>query len=210
MEVALETAINVEMSSLVENSARSDTSKKYGDDKAHSGCVGDVVGITSELISDQARLEFLKRSTAEKKLEESENEVSKSAKDQSQQIPLLNLVKKLLKTSTATTIAQLNNNSSNSSSNGLPADSFSGVTSKNNNSFMLSNNRINISGSYASSTESITQKYATVTERSPSLSLLLRFQRLLICRIVSMQNQFKNGELLNGEFFIRICIEPIS
>lgn len=186
LENALETAINMEMSSQEKTANNFKNSRQM----KNSDFVDRNSSIGSELISEQARLEMQTKRTAEEKKLENEKSLKDQQQPQQQPIALLNLVKKLLRTSTSMTIAQLNN----SNSSGAPSSENSPPV----NSLNSSNSNCPPFSTTSKPVEHITQKYATITERSPSLSLLLRFQRLLISRIVSIQTQLKNGELIEG------------
>ena len=107
--------------------------------------------------------------------------------DESEQvIPLLSLLKQLLKNSTATTLAQLQSFSP------YPVQSTNSVGHQpsTNNSFS--------SSKYNNSLQSDIDT-PRKESKSPSLLLLLKFQRLLFSRILSIQNQIRLGDRDNGE-----------
>jgi len=125
------------------------------------------------LMSDEAIQELqTKREESEREKEEWRHS-GKGSGSPIPLIPLLSLVKQLLKTGSGVTLSRIN---------GLPSSSF--LSSPENPQTV-----------HDMSSES---SLLTMDRSSPSTYLLLKFQRLLFSRILSMQNKLRNATVLDG------------
>ena len=178
IETALEAAIQLELQDLLdsENKAiflqRSKSLQTQPDDPLEH----------ENLMSDEAIRELQAKKVHTFPPETVKPEISGPATDvikspDEHKIPLLNLVKQLLKNASSVTMARLTgllNPSPNSQNTQHLSNGIGGYS--NNSSF------------------------SSLDRSSPSVLLLLKFQRLLFSRLVSITSEIRNGDFTNGKF----------
>ncbi|CAG7818352.1 unnamed protein product [Allacma fusca] len=164
LENALDSAIKVEISELEEsqrkNEALSTSSPLYRLEHEN-------------LMSEEAI-----REVQAKKGKDLKSQVDSEGAEQA--IPLLTLLRQLLKNSTANTVAQIQSFGNQSTTSTAGTTGTSPLTAKH-------------------QTQNSPIPSECKKEKSPSLLLLLRFQRLLFSRIICVQNQIRLGDRDNEE-----------
>jgi E3 ubiquitin-protein ligase HERC2 len=159
-------------------------------------------------LSEQAQQEIeAKRTSTEQKRDVQDAHTSESG---DHGLSLLNLIHQLLKSSGAVTLSQLNE---------LPAN-LNILCSANNTASTSVMTKVvqsssSLGGTLGAPTTSSCSGYgsleypaivskhvpsANMSDRSPSLSLLLRFQRLIVSRIFSVQNNLRTGGDVDGKY----------
>jgi len=131
-------------------------------------------------------------------------------------LPLLNLINQLLKSSSAVTTAQLSDLPAESHYSHIGTSRCTSVGTKTSQNASCTSNHLNCN-QYSSCSgygsldcpTAVVSKTLNNNDRSPSLSLLLRFQRLLFSRIISIQNNLKFETNTDGKCTIELlyCIQ---
>jgi E3 ubiquitin-protein ligase HERC2 len=176
IETALEAAIDVEVRDLLESQAKVKlltTAKSFNCPLEHENLMSD------EAIREVQAKRVHSSHSPPSKPEIAETTAGKKSPDD-QGIPLLNLVKQLLKNASGITVARLS-----ALSTSVPVSQTTQQQSSGN--FMKTSQNSAFPSLEKSS--------------SPSVLLLLKFQRLLFSRLVTLQERVRSGDFSNGKIY---------
>ncbi|ODN06550.1 E3 ubiquitin-protein ligase HERC2 [Orchesella cincta] len=209
LEIALNAAIKAEMETTKDN-PKKEQEIKYCDSS---------LLLHDNLLSDQAILEVQAKCSGVVGGAAAAAALNSSSDAVDQGIPLLNLVKQLIKSASINSVGKISSlcppasggtapSSNNSASNVMVASvnsvnsasmhhavpSFTNLASRNSTSFHVQQQQQQHTNLLESSSGTTLKVRRNSNDKSPSLMLLLRFQRLLLSRIFYAQSQMIHGD----------------